>query len=147
MDEGFRVVIFMFLLSFAIDRVATVVSLIAKKIWVKGPGSSDTVKLIYFLTAGTIAAVILMSFREIRAFAALNQPVWWMFDVAVTWILLIGGSAFVGRLLQLSGAYDEGSVGSRQPIQVRGVLEILEDGVDEDTLKLKKNLGKGKNID
>jgi len=82
-------------------------------------------KLIYFVLAGILGLVIVTFYGNVRILKALGYvSVNAILDIIATGIILIAGSDFISKLLQISGVgSDLGS--SSQPIEITGRL-ILE---------------------
>lgn len=83
-------------------------------------------KLVYFALALVLAAGALALWGNVRLFAALGLSVPMVLDVAVTGLILVGGSDFIGRLVQISGLGNGGQAAVSRPVEITGRL-ILED--------------------
>lgn len=141
---GVNVIILVFIVSFAIDRVVNgalfVLSLIGP--WRRRFPDVRTVtepaeravaeqrhKLLYVVLAAILAIGVLAYFGKIRILQGLNVSVDPVLDIVVTGLILIGGSDFVGRLLDMSGAYGGEKSMAGRPIEVTGTL-TLQDNSD-----------------
>jgi len=150
MVGALNVFVFIMIISFVIERVVKailfVLLLIGHKVGWLGRlvgGSSEVEaeehkmrhKLIYFLIAALLAAGVCWFFDEIRVLKLLigttENP--WL-DFFVTWIVFLGGSDFVGRILAVSGVGDIGAGYSpvvdargatrKEPLEVVGTLKL-----------------------
>lgn len=141
---GVNVIILVFIVSFAIDRVVNGVLFALSFIgpWRRRfpePLAADDPaeraaanrkhKLIYFALAALLAIGVLAYFGNIRLLQGLNVRVEPVLDIFVTGLILIAGSDFVGRLLDMSGAYGGGRSATDRPIEITGTL-TLQDGPD-----------------
>lgn len=146
-ERDISIVVFVFLMSFVIDRITRIVlSIIRAFQWLSS--GSDGEKIAYFVCAGLLAIPTLVVFDKMLVLHALQiyesgAPMYWELDILVTGLLLIGGADFLGKLIELSGGYDgdaqlsgvRGIEIGRQ-VHIRGTLEIIEDNSDEDIKKV-----------
>jgi hypothetical protein len=90
----------------------------------------------YTVTVGLIAGIAVAFFPEIRIIATLTGPEANRFiDMAVTGLVVMGGSDLVSRIVQISGIGDTGasaaageSAQRNKPVEIVGRLVIENDG-------------------
>lgn len=144
MERDIGIVVFVFLMSFVIDRITRIVLSVARAFkWLSS--GSEGERIAYFVCAGLLAIPTLVYFEKMRVLHALQiyesgAPMYSQLDILVTALLLIGGADFLGKLIELSGAYDGDTQLSRpqgieigRQVHIRGTLEIIEDKSNEDT--------------
>lgn len=137
---GVSVMVLILVLSFAIERVVKAVLFLSSLFngpWTRWLADPLTVEdpanrakaekrqsLAYYVLAGLIGLVVLAGFGNIRVIKALGYDASMYVDWFITGIVLIGGSDFVGKLIQLSGL-GGGTEPKNQPLEITGKL-ILE---------------------
>lgn len=151
---GINTIVLVLVVSFAIDRLVNTVlfALPFFKAWDRrfpDPRTLDNLadrtraenalKFAYVAFAIVLAVPILAYFGNIRILQGLNVPANPSLDILVTGLILVGGSDFVGRLLQLSGAYG-GETSASQPIEITGRL-VLEQSTGEQAGKREQTDG------
>lgn len=139
---GVSVLVMILLLSFAIDRVVKAVLFLLSFVapWkrrvpdpltiedpVKGAKAEKTQKLVYYAFAGFLGIIVIALYGDVRVLKGLGYDVKKVLDILATGTVLIGGSDFIGKLLQMSGV-GSGAESSKQPIEITGKL-ILDSGV------------------
>ncbi|MEE8623940.1 MAG: hypothetical protein ACE10H_10480 [Candidatus Binatia bacterium] len=137
---GMNVIVLVIVVSFAIDRIVTGIlfSLSFLEAWnsrFRDPRTVQDItqrvraeniqKLSYFVFAAILAIIVLAFFGNIRILQALNaEDISPVLDIALTGFILVGGSDFLGKLLQMSGVYG-GQESVSRPIEISGRL-VLE---------------------
>jgi hypothetical protein len=146
-----NVLIFVFLVSFGIDRAGkALLFIIGYMPYLKDrfPDPSQFENrasrvqaarkqtLLYFLFTGALAMLVLTLYGDVRLLRYLNvvvdDPT---LDAIMTGLVLVAGSDFVGRLLQMSGIYN-GRTEKSEPIEITGRL-TLEHGEQDQTDQVK----------
>lgn len=138
---GVNIIILVFIVSFAIDRIVHGVLFALSLIgpWRRRFPEPHTVgefaeraaaerrqKLVYVVLAAILAIGVLAYFGNIRILQGLNVLVDPVLDIFVTGLVLIGGSDFVGRLLEMSGAYGGERSAAGRPIEITGTLTLQD---------------------
>ena len=138
--SGLDMIVVLFVVSFALDRVVNGILFVLSwvKPWARLVPDPRTVepaedkvaaerrfKLAYFAVAAALAILAMGIWGNVRLFQGLNQSVPATLDILVTAVILIGGSDFIGKLLQLGGLGSDDAASSR-PVEITGKL-ILED--------------------
>ena len=150
MVGALNVFVFIMIISFVIERVVKAVLFVLAFVGQRVPklnkvliGNGDATgteagnrkKLIYTVIAAIIAAVFVWNFEEIRILKILIiKPPDETLDMFVTWLTVLGGSDFIGRILAVAGIGDlgagststagTGSASSKQPIEITGTLKL-----------------------
>ena len=147
MVGALNVFLFIMIVSFVIDRVVRallfLLSFLGRWVyWLDDVAKleDETVrvealkrqKLTYSLIAAVIGVVFVWNFEEIRVLKLLignsldNKSPDDKLDFFVTWMTVIGGSDFVGRILSVSGIGDIGGgpTTNTQPIEITGKLTL-----------------------
>jgi hypothetical protein len=136
-----NVIVLILVVSFALDRIVTCLLFLLSYDSRKNPFSRffpDPItmegvaqranaekrqKLAYVIISSIFSIVIIALYGQIRILAALGHVS--VLDGVVTWIILVGGSDFIGKFLQMSGVTTEETSTSR-PVEITGKL-ILEE--------------------
>lgn len=136
---GISVLVLILVLSFAIDRVVRAVLFLLSFLhrwtqWVPDPPTIEDPanrtkaekrqKLVYFAFAGFLGLIVVAVYGDVRVIKALGYDANKVLDTIATGIILMGGSDFISKLLQMSGI-GGGTESSPQPIEITGKL-ILE---------------------
>ncbi|MDH3660926.1 MAG: hypothetical protein OEU92_13035 [Alphaproteobacteria bacterium] len=143
--DAVNVVALVFFASFAIDRITRgllfLLSLTASwRIFLPDPILEEDVekklykekkyRLVYFIIASLFSVGLLAcynycyDFQKIGIMYALDMNGHIsILDILLTGVVLVAGSDFLGRLLEMSGAYDKREVRD-QPIEVTGTLTL-----------------------
>jgi len=125
----------LFLLAFVGQKVPKLNKILSGDGEASGLEASNRQKLIYTVIAAIIAAAFVWNFDEIRILKLLiSKPPSETLDMFVTWLTVLGGSDFIGRLLAVGGIGDlgagstssagTGSSTSKQPIEITGTLKL-----------------------
>ena len=142
--NALSILLLIFVLSFAIERVVRAALFLLSFIgpwsrWLVDPRMIDEPverskaenrqKLVYTIALGILGFVVVVAFSGVRIIEILasdKMDVNEYLDMLATGIILIGGSDFVGRLLQISGVENigAGSTTSTQPIEITGKLTL-----------------------
>ena len=150
MVGALNVFLFIMIISFVIDRVVRafmfLLSFLGRWVhWLDDAANLEDEterlkaikrqKLAYSLIAATFGIVFVWSFEEIRVLKLLigSSPDNNL-DFFITWMTVLGGSDFVGRILSISGIGDigGGSSSNTQPIEITGKLTLENAGRNED---------------
>ncbi len=141
---GINVIVLVFLVSFAIDRLVNALLFVLTflRAWQRRFPDPRTVedhaeraraeniqKLAYVVFSAFFAIPVLAYFGNIRILEGLNVPAEPVLDVLVTGLILVGSSDFIGRLLQLTGGYG-GETSTSRPVEITGTL-VLEQSTGE----------------
>ena len=137
---GVSTLVLILVLSFAIDRVVKAVLFSLSFVepwarWVPDPltledpmgrtNADRKQKFIYYAFAGVLGFIVVAIYGNVRVFQALGyEAASVILDAIATGIILVAGSDFIGKLLQMSGI-GGGTESSKQPIEITGKL-ILE---------------------
>lgn len=150
MVGAINVFLFIMIISFVIERVVKAILFLlvfvsSKVSWVAklmGLGEATDEgerkarrQIIYFLIAALIAASVVWFFKDIRILKLLiggSENEW--LDFFVTWVVLLGGSDFMGRILAISGVGDIGTgyspaadsrgTSRKEPLEVVGTIKL-----------------------
>ena len=144
--SGLDMLVVLFVVSFALDRIVTGILFVLSWVqpWARLVPDPRTVKLTedrvaaerrsqlaYFAIAAVLAILVLGIWGDVRLFKGLNQSIPAPLDVLVTAVILIGGSEFVGKLLQFGGV-GSAEAASSTPVEITGRL-IIEDSSERIT--------------
>lgn len=136
---GVSVMVLILVLSFAIERVVKALLFLLSFVgpwtqWVPDPltiedpmshaKAEKTQTLVYFTLAGILGLIVVAVYGDIRVIKALGYETNKILDAVATGIILMAGSDFIGKLLQISGI-GGGAEPKTQPIEITGKL-ILE---------------------
>ncbi len=152
MVGALNVFLFIMIISFVIDRVVRafmfLLSFLGRWVhWLDDTAKLEDEterlkaikrqKLAYSLIAATFGIVFVWSFEEIRVLKLLigSSPDNYL-DFFITWMTVLGGSDFIGRILSISGIGDigGGSSSNAQPIEITGKLTLENAGSNEDKI-------------
>ena len=142
--NAFNILLLIFVLSFAIDRVVKAAFFLLSFIgpwsrWLVDPRmieepaartkADKQQKLVYTIALGILGFVVVVTYSDIRIIKALageEMVVNDFLDMIASGLILIGGSDFVGRLLQISGveSIGTGSTMNTQPIEITGKITL-----------------------
>jgi hypothetical protein len=134
--NGLSVLVMILVLSFAIERLVKAVLFLLSFSVLQGPETiedpGNRIKaekrqtLIFFALAGFLGLIVIALYGDIRVLKALGYESKKGLDAFVTGIVLMGGSDFIGKVLDISGI--GGATASKaQPIEITGKL-VLEGG-------------------
>ncbi len=137
---GVGTLVLILVLSFAIERVVKAILFLLSFVgpwtrWVPDPLTLEDAtgrtkadrkqKLIYYTFAGFLGLIVVAIYGNVRVFRALGyQAGNVVLDAITTGIILMAGSDFISKLMQMSGI-GGGAESSTQPIEITGKL-ILE---------------------
>ncbi len=136
---GGNIIALLFILSFAIDRVVYGLLYILSWLrpWRRLMPDPKTVqdtdarerairkqKLVYFVLAGVLAIVILVhgKLAGVGVFSAIGTDVPDYLEIIVTALVLIGGSDFIGKLVNVTGS--SGIESASTPIEITGSIKL-----------------------
>ncbi|SRR5713101_2058239 len=134
---GMSVLVLILVLSFAIDRLVKAVlfllsfSILQDPRTIEDPGGRIKAEkrqtLLYFALAGFLGLIVVAFYGDVRVLKALGYEAKKGLDAIVTGIVLMGGSEFIGKLIDLSGVGRGAGESKAQPIEITGKL-VLESG-------------------
>jgi hypothetical protein len=138
--DGISAVAVVLIASFAVDRIVTgILFLFSFSKWWRSHFPDPALqpegeareraarksKLVFFFFAALLAIPLLAGFGQIRILAALGFATDPYLDIAITGLILVGGSDRVSELLKLRGPGEEKA--EPKPITVTGKL-VIEEG-------------------
>ena len=139
---GVATLVLILVLAFAIDRVVRAVLFVLSFIapWARlipdpaaiedsaaSAKAEKRQRLAYYAIAAALGLLVVAMYGNIRVFGALGyEQVKPLFDAVATGIILVAGSDFISRLLQISGIGGASS-SSSQPLEITGKI-TLENG-------------------
>jgi MFS family permease len=139
--NGVNVIAVLVIASFAIDRIVAALLFVVGFFGPRAQALSDVAsvseptaarkrKLVYFLLAGTLCAVVLIALPNFRVLAGLGYPANSALDTFITALIVLGGSDRMSDLLGKlpGGSAPEVAPSAPKPIEVTGRLILEEPG-------------------
>ncbi|HEY7617072.1 MAG TPA: hypothetical protein VH744_09735 [Terriglobales bacterium] len=132
--DGVTVTALIALAAFAIERVTTGLLFLLSfwRTWQAlfscpgEPGKAEKrSKLAYFVLAGALVLLVVLIVPEIRVLNVLNIQAPEILDVALTWLVLVGGSDRIGELVK--GRSAAAPEKPSKPIEIKGSVRLVED--------------------
>jgi hypothetical protein len=138
--DGVNVIAVLVIASFAIDRIVAALLFVVGFFGPRGQALSDATfvsepsaarkrKLVYFLLASALCAVVLVALPDFRVLAGLGYAANRALDTFITALLVLGGSDRISDLLgKTPGGSAPEAASAPKPIEVTGRLILEEPG-------------------